>query len=148
MADIRRRRQLRGEEALIIVPVVRDDLEDEVGFAGQHVAFAHLWPRAHQVLERLEVGLRLADEANMGKDRDAETHRLGVDLRVIALYEPRLFQRAHAPQARGRRNPRPFRQIDVGHATIGLQVGKDAKIDSVEFGAPHNSISPISLSLL
>ena len=47
-AHIGRRRQLGGEEALIAVPVGRDDLQQEIGLAGQHVRLAHLGPAGDQ----------------------------------------------------------------------------------------------------
>jgi hypothetical protein len=84
----------------------------------------------------------------MGEDRDAEAHRLGVDLGVIALYETGLLQRPHPAQARRRRNPGAFGQFDIGHPPVALQIGQDAKIDSVQFGAPHNRSPRNSLSLL
>ena len=148
MADIGRRRQLGGEEALIVVPVVRHHLQDEVGLARQHVALADMGPGAHQLLERLEVGLRLADQPDMGEDGDAESHRLGVDLGVIALYEAGLLQRPHPAQAGRRGNSGALGQIDVCHPAIGLQIGQDAKIDSVQFGAPHNRSPRFSVGLL
>ena len=60
----------------------------------------------------------------MGEDGDAESHRFGVDLGMIALYEARLLQRADPAQAGRCRNPGPLGQVDVSHAAIGLQIGR------------------------
>ena len=61
MRDIGRRRQLGGEEALVIVPVGGDDLQKKVGLAGEHVRLAHFGPGERQRLERLQIGLGLID---------------------------------------------------------------------------------------
>ena len=68
VVDGRRGRQFGGQEALVGVPVLGDDLQQEVGLAGQHVALAHQRPALHALLEGLEVGLGLAGQPDMGED--------------------------------------------------------------------------------
>jgi hypothetical protein len=82
------------------------------------------------------------------EDGDAESHRLGIDLGVVALYEAGLLERPHAAQAGRRGDSGALGEIDIRHPPIGLQIGQDAKIDSVQFGAPHNRSPRVSLGLL
>jgi hypothetical protein len=49
-----------GDEGLEGLEVGRDAFEDEVDLAREHPAFANQGFLAHEILERLEVGLGLA----------------------------------------------------------------------------------------
>ena len=62
MRDVGRGGQAGAQEALIAVPVGRDDLQQKIGFAGQHVRFAHLGPAGDQRLEGLQIGFGLAPQ--------------------------------------------------------------------------------------
>ena len=111
-------------------------MQQEVGLAGQHVALADLGPALHQGLEGAQVVLRLARQADLGEDGDAEAERRGVEVGVIAADEAGLLERAHAPQAGRRRDAGPLGQLDIGHAAVGLQVAQNVPIDPVELD-PH-----------
>src|SRR3546814_1216280 len=76
--DIRRRRQVRGQERLEALQVARDDLEQKVDFAVQHIAFAHFGEAADIILERLQVGFGLAAQADHRKDGDAIAELRGI----------------------------------------------------------------------
>src|SRR5260221_1280054 len=141
MRDIGRRGQLGGEEPLVAVPVDGDDLEQEVGLAGEHVRLAHLGPGERQGFERLQVRLGLARQPDLGEDGDAEAQQFRIDVGMISADEAGLLERAHAPQARRRRDARALGEIDIGHAATGLQVTQDASIDLVELDAAHRRIS-------
>ena len=52
LADIWRRRQVRGQHFLKLAQVGGDDLQDEVDLAVQHVAFADFGDRRDMLLER------------------------------------------------------------------------------------------------
>src|SRR5260221_4549902 len=118
MADIGRRRQIGGEEFLIRVPVMGNNLQQEIRLARQHVAFADQGPGLYQGFEGLEVMLRLTVKADMGKNSDTEAQGLGIDLGMIAAHKAGLFQGTHPTQARRRRDSCPFGQVTIGHAAI------------------------------
>ncbi len=50
---------------------------------------------------------------------------------------PASLQRPHTTQAGRRRDPRPFGQVDVGHASILLQSSEDATIYRIK----HHGVS-------
>src|SRR5712692_4936231 len=68
MRDIGRRSQLGREEPLVAVPVGGDDLQQEVGLAGEHVRLAHLLPGQRQGFEGLQIRLGLARQADLGEN--------------------------------------------------------------------------------
>src|SRR5580658_1108161 len=133
--------ELRRQKPLIAVPVGGHDLQEKIGLTREHVHLAHLGPGEGQDLEGLEIRLRLAREADLGEDRDAEAQRLGIDVGVVAPNEAGLLERAHAPEAGRRRDAGALRQIDVGHATGRLQIAQNASIDLVELDAAHRIVS-------
>ena len=130
-------RQLRGEELLERLPILGHNLQEKVGVAGEHVAFAHLWPAFNQLGKMEQIGFGVVGQANLNKYRQAIAHFVGGDMRVIAANVTGFFQSAHPAEAGRRRNARLFRQIDVAHAPIFLQLAQDFEIDSVEFDVLH-----------
>ena len=58
---------LAGREFLKIIPVMGDNLQQEIGFTHQHVTFANLRPGAHHIFEFLKVGLGLACQPDKGE---------------------------------------------------------------------------------
>ena len=64
-----------------VVEVRRDAFQDEVDLARQHPALAHQRLRAHESLERREVGLGLARQVHHGEDRDLVAEQLLVEQR-------------------------------------------------------------------
>src|SRR5690349_18344475 len=118
MRDVRSRRQLRRQEALIIVPIRGDDLQEEIGLSGEHMRLAHLGPGSDQRLEGFEIGLGLSRKPNLGEDRDAEAERFRIDLGMVAADIARLFQGADAPQAWWRRDSGSLGEVNVSHTAI------------------------------
>ena len=70
-----------GDEGLKRRQRRRDAFQDEVDLARQHPAFAHDRLRAHEFLERREIGLRLARQVHHREDRDLEAEQLLVEQR-------------------------------------------------------------------
>src|SRR3546814_21191913 len=62
--DIGRGCQVRGQKRLEALQVARDHLEQNVDFAVQHIAFEYFGQARDIILERLEVGLGLAAQAD------------------------------------------------------------------------------------
>ncbi len=60
-----------------------------------------------------------------------------VDLRVIALDQAGLFERADPAQTRRGGYAHPARQFDVRHAPVRLQFGEDHPVNRVEFREGH-----------
>ena len=73
------------------------------------------------------------------KHRDLEAERPAVEIGVITLNEPRLFERPDAAQAGRRRDADTGRQFDIGDAPVGLKLAEDVKIGLVELGPLHGA---------
>ena len=131
VAHMRRAGEL-GDEGLEGLEVRRHAFQHEVDLAGQHPALAHQRLLAHEILERLEVGLGLAGEVDHGEHRDLVAEQLLVEQRPVALDEARLLQRPHPAQAGRRRNADPPRQLHIGDAAVVLQLLQDFPVDGVE----------------
>ena len=71
MAHIGRRRQFAGQEAVIAVHILGDDLQDEVGLARQHIAFPHQWPIGDKLFE----GKLRTDPSELGVTRKELVNR-------------------------------------------------------------------------
>ena len=137
MTDMRRGGQFVRQELLEDFKIRRDDFQDEIDLAVQHVAFAHQRPASATILEGLEIVVVLAVQGHEREDGDRQAERLGVEARVVALDEARLLESTHAPEARGGRDPHPARQLDIGDAALGLELGKDFSVDLIELVAGH-----------
>src|SRR5262249_14915747 len=92
-----------------------------------------------EILEPQEIALGLARQMHHGEHGDLVAEQLLVEQRAIALDEAGLLERAHPAQARRRRNPDPARQLDIGDATVSLQLVEDLPVDGIEAGG-HQSL--------
>ena len=117
--------------------VARHAFEEEIHLARQHVALAHFRPAPRPFLEMLEVGVLLAGQADKDEAGDLKAQRLAVQFGVIALDIAGLFQRPHAAQAGRRGDLGAARQLHIGDAAIGLQLGQDAQVDGVQLAGVH-----------
>ena len=88
-------------------------------------------------LEGGKIVFGLAAQADHGEDGDGEAQHRRLAIRVIATDHASLFQRPDPAQTGRRRQPDPFRQIDVGHPAIFLQQGEDLSIDPVKHRIPR-----------
>jgi hypothetical protein len=122
---------------LEIGKVSRDAEQNEIDFAREHVTGAHLRPGAHLLFKCPKICLRLAGEPDKGKGGHLETERLRVQVSVVALDVPRLFEGAYAPQTWGSRDVDAVGQLDIGHAAVGLQFGEDLAVNGVETMPSH-----------
>ena len=80
---------------------------------------------AHEVLERLQVGLSLARQVHHREGRHLAAELLLVEQRAVALDVAGLLEGADPAQARRRRNADPPRQLHIGHAAILLKLAQD-----------------------
>src|SRR5688572_12231945 len=80
-----------GNEGLKGRQVARHAFEDEIDFARQHVALAHLRPAPRAFLEVPEIAILLAGQADKDETGDFETQRLAVEIGVIPLDETRFL---------------------------------------------------------
>ena len=64
---------------------------------------------------------------------------LFIEQRAVTFDEPRLLQRPHPAEAWRRRNADPARQLDVGDATVVLQLFENLSVDDVETRG-HNGL--------
>ena len=78
--------------------------------------------------------LRSGSRADHGKGGDVEVERLLVDQRPVALDDARLLERAHAAEARRRRDADAAGELDIGHAPVVLKLLQDLPVDGVEIG--------------
>src|SRR3954469_6915297 len=67
-----------------------------------------------------------------GEGGEFVAEQLFVQQRPIAFDIAGLFQRPHAPQAGGRRDADPSRQLHVGDSPLILQLLEDMSVDGVE----------------
>ncbi len=124
-----------------VFEVGRHALQDEVDLARQHPAFAHQRLRAHEVLESREVGFGLARQMHHGEHRHLVAKLLLVEQRAVALDVAGLLQRAHAAQARRRRNADAARQFHIGHAAVVLQLFQNFAVDGIQTGGQRRLLS-------
>ena len=101
------------------------------------MALPDFLPAPGAFLEVLEVGILLTGQTDKDKARNLEAQRLAVQFGMVALDEARFFQGADAAQARGGGDPGPARQLDIGDAAIGLQLGQDAQVNGVQLAGVH-----------
>src|SRR5262249_30759846 len=87
---------------------------------------------AHEILECLEVHLRLAGEVHHGEHGHLVAKTLFIKQRPIALDIARALERAHAAQAWWRRDADPARQLDIGETAVVLQLLEDFAVDGIE----------------
>jgi len=76
-------------------------------------------------------------QPHLGEHGHVEAERHRVEIGMVTLDEARLLEGADAPQARRRRNPDAARQLDVGHATVCLQIVQDFAVDLIELDPIH-----------
>jgi hypothetical protein len=69
-----------------------------------------------------------------GEEGDRPAQRLRVRVGVVAADHPGFLQPADAAQAGRRRDAGAARQLDIGHAAVGLQFGQDSAVDGVQDG--------------
>src|SRR6185436_15978823 len=105
-----------GDEALKRRQVASDAFEDEIHFAGKHVALAHFRPAARAFLEMLEIAVFLARQTDKDKTGDFKAQRFSVQLGVIAFDITGFLKRADAAQTRRRGDLGAARQLDIGDA--------------------------------
>ena len=130
---MRRCGQLR-DEGLECLEIGRHAFEDEVDLAGQHPAFAHQRLGAHEILERLEVGIGLARQVHHGEDGHLVAEELLVEQRTIAFDVASLLECAHPAQTGRSRDADPARKLDVGDAPIFLQLFENLLVNGIETG--------------
>src|SRR3569833_1969621 len=138
--DVGRGRQLAGQEFLEALQVLADDLQDEVDLAVEHVALTHFGQPAHVLLERLQVFLGLAFQADHREHHDRVAELRRVEIGMIAADHAVFLERAHPPEARRRGQPDALRQLDVGHPALGLQLSQQAPVDRIQIR--HQTKSP------
>jgi hypothetical protein len=88
-------------------------------------------------------------EADHAESDEVKAQLRGIEHRVIAFDDARLFQLAHAPEAGRRRNAHALGQLDIGHSTVALQFPQDLQINCVQLGSHqgstfHGMMIPIS----
>src|SRR5262245_32414034 len=111
-----------------------DALEHEINFARQHPALPHQGLRAHELLESDEICLRLAREMHHCEHGDLVAELLLIEQRTVSFDVSGLFKRAHAAQARWRRNADPTSQLHIGDAAVRLQLAENLSVYRVETG--------------
>ena len=128
-------------DALVIGEVARPDGDEIVILAGHQMTGDDGGRRGDGLLEGLEQILVLTGEADMHDDRHAETKRLPVDARLIALNDALLLERADAPGdcRGGKRNA--LGQLDLAQTAILKQRAQNRviqriKLDLFHFPAP------------
>ena len=130
-ADRRRAGQALGQ-LVLMRGVARDQLQQEIAAAADHVALPHLGPAGDKLLERRQHHLLLAVQSDDGEEHDFPAEFLWLGVGVIATDHPGLLQPPHPPQAGWRGDAGAARQLDIGHPPIRLQLGQDAAVDRVE----------------
>ena len=84
------------------------------------------------LLERAQLLLRLALEADQDPHDDAVAERGGIEVGMVAADHPRLLQRLDPPEAGRRGETDALGQFDVGHPAIVLKQREDLPVDPVQ----------------
>ena len=107
------------------------------------MAFADLRQRRDMLLERAQVVLGLAAQADHREDGDGIAERLGFEIGVVAADHAGLLERADPAQARRGGQPGALGEIDVGDPPLGLEMCQDDPVDRIEreAGAMHGAIN-------
>ena len=121
-------------ELVFVGGVARDEPEQEVAAAADHVALADFGPGGDQLFEGGEDGIFLAVQADDGEEGDLPAQRLRIGVGMIAADNAGFLQAADAAQAGRGGDAGAAGELDVGHAAVGLQFGEDPAVDSVQFG--------------
>ena len=108
------------------------DLQQEIGLAHQHVAFANLWPGTDHFLELLKVGLGLACQPDKGKNLNGVAKGFGIKIGVITADDALILENADAAKTGRCRDAGTFCQIDIGHPPIILKIIQDLPVNRVE----------------
>ena len=111
---------------------MRDDFQDEVDLAVEHVALAHFGEATNVVLERAEGVLGLGFQRDHGEDGDRKAQFGGIEIGVIATDDAQFLQRADTAQAGGGGEADAAGQIDVGDPPFSLQLGEEPPVDLVK----------------
>jgi hypothetical protein len=106
--NVRRRRKLFGQ-LVLVGRIARHETQHEIVRTPRHMALAHLGPGADHLLEAGQYRIGLVVEPDQREEADFEAQGLAFKLGVIAFDEAGILQRAHAAQARWRRDPRAAR---------------------------------------
>lgn len=116
-------------------------MEHEVGFARHHPGAAHDRPAAGAVGEGFQVDFRLAVEADEAEGDDVHAERWRVEQRAVALDDALVLEALDAAQAGRGGDADPARQLDIGHASVILQLAQDLPVDGVEIGLDGHGCS-------
>src|SRR4030095_10058668 len=72
----------------------------------------------------------------------------GAQVRAVAGDVARLLEPLHADEAGTRRKRDRIGEVDIGHATVLLQLRKDAQIDPVQLERFHGDLPAVSKGLI
>ena len=134
-------------DALVIGEIARPDGDEIVVLAGHQMTGDDGRRGGNGLLEGLEQILVLTGEADMHDDGHAETKRLPVDARLIALNDALLLKRADAPSdcRGGKRNA--LGKLDLAQAAVLKQRPENRAIQRIEFDFFH-FLAPINKKVL
>ena len=119
-------------DALVIGEIARSDGDEIVVLAGHQMTGDDGGRGGNGLLEGLEQILVLTRKADMHDDGHAETKRLPVDARLIALNDALLLKRADAPGdcRGGKRNA--FGKLDLAQAAVLKQRAQNRPIQRIQ----------------
>ena len=131
--------------------VARDEAEQEVAPATDHVALPHFRPGRHHTLEGGEHRFLLRLQPHQGEEGDLPAQHLRVEIGMIAADHALFLQPPHAAQAGGGRQADAPGQFDIRHAAVSLELRKNLTVHAIQVGfinASHRGFPAIPEAML
>ena len=133
--DMRVGGQHFDDEILKLHQILAHAVEQEIGFARGHPGLTHDRPVFAGARKCLQLRFRLMLQPDHTEGDEIIAELWPVQDRIIPFDNPRLLQPAHTTQAGRCRNTDTLGKLDIGHATVPLELAQDFKIDGIEIGA-------------
>ena len=131
LLDHRQIEQLAQEQALVMLQIWNDDLEQIVGPARHDVARDDLRHGQNARLEGMHALVGVAIDLDPHEYRETKTDAVAPKHCAISLDVALALQALDPAQARGGRQADLFGQVDIAEPAIGLQSRDDTAINRV-----------------
>src|SRR4030095_7089020 len=112
------------------------------------MAFEDLVDVAYRILEPVEVFAMVLGQRDFGEHRLRVPKLFEAQVRAVAGELTALLEPLDADEAGARGKRHRIGEVDIGHATVLLQLRKDAQIDPVQLERFHGDLPAVSEGLI